>query len=101
MLSGNLWKSYYSRLERFLNDSGQLPAKPPESLLPFSAGRRVCLGEDFAKKEVFLLFTWLFGRYTFYKVPGKEKETVLRLNEALRLGHQPCDDIEICVKKCF
>ncbi|XP_022083647.1 cytochrome P450 2U1-like [Acanthaster planci] len=87
--------------ERFLNDNGQLLAKLPESPLPFSTGRRVCLGEDFAKKEVFLLFTWLFGRYTFYKVPGKEKETVLKLNEELVLAHQPCDDIEVCVKRRF
>ncbi|XP_022082868.1 steroid 17-alpha-hydroxylase/17,20 lyase-like isoform X4 [Acanthaster planci] len=84
--------------ERFLNDNGQLPARLPESLLPFSTGRRVCLGEDFAKKEVFLLFTWLFSRYTFYKVPGKEKETVLKLNDALGFAHQPLDDIEVCVK---
>ncbi|XP_022083521.1 steroid 17-alpha-hydroxylase/17,20 lyase-like [Acanthaster planci] len=85
--------------ERFLNEDGQLPAKLPESLLPFGTGRRVCLGEDFAKKEVFLLFTWLFSRYTFYKVPGKEEETVLRLNKELAFAYQLYDDIEVCVKK--
>ncbi|XP_022082689.1 steroid 17-alpha-hydroxylase/17,20 lyase-like isoform X2 [Acanthaster planci] len=87
--------------ERFLNEDGQLPAKLPESLIPFGIGRRVCLGEDFAKKEVFLLFTWLCSRYTFYKVPGKEEETVLRLNKELALAHQLYDDIEVCVKKRF
>ncbi|XP_022081139.1 steroid 17-alpha-hydroxylase/17,20 lyase-like isoform X2 [Acanthaster planci] len=87
--------------ERFLNDNGQLPAKPPENLLPFGCGRRVCLGEDFAKKEIFLLFTWLCSRYTFYKVPGNMSESLLKLNRALGFAHQPLDDAEVCVKKRF
>ncbi|XP_022111323.1 steroid 17-alpha-hydroxylase/17,20 lyase-like isoform X2 [Acanthaster planci] len=87
--------------ERFLDDNGQLLSKLPESFLPFSAGRRVCLGEDFAKKEIFLLFTWLFSRYTFYKVPGKESESVLTLNRVAALTHQPIDEMEVCVKKQY
>ncbi|XP_038061776.1 cytochrome P450 2U1-like isoform X1 [Patiria miniata] len=87
--------------EHFLDDNGQLLKKLPESFLPFSAGRRVCLGEDFAKKEIFLLFTWLFGRYTFYKVPGKESESLLTINKVAALSHQPVDEMEVCVKKRY
>ncbi|XP_038061785.1 cytochrome P450 2U1-like [Patiria miniata] len=87
--------------ERFLDDNGQLLKKLPESFLPFSTGRRVCLGEDFAKKEVFLLFTWLFGRYAFYKVPGKESESLLTINKVAALTHQPVDEMEVCVKKRY
>ncbi|XP_033627066.1 steroid 17-alpha-hydroxylase/17,20 lyase-like isoform X1 [Asterias rubens] len=88
--------------ERFLNDNGQLLAKLPESFLPFGCGRRVCLGEDFAKKELFLIFTWLFSRYTFYKVPGKEAaDSLMKPTEASGFVHQPFDEIEVCVKKRF
>jgi len=89
------------RPEHFLDENGQLLAKLPESFLPFSTGRRVCLGEDFAKKEVFLLFTWLFSRYTFYKVPGKESESVLTLNLNIGMAHQIIDEMEVCVKKRY
>ena len=84
-----------------MDENGQLLAKLPESFLPFSTGRRVCLGEDFAKKEIFLLFTLLFSRYTFYKVPGKESESVLTLNLAARIAHKIIDEMEVCVKKRF
>ncbi|XP_071808271.1 steroid 17-alpha-hydroxylase/17,20 lyase-like [Asterias amurensis] len=87
--------------ERFLNENGQLPDKLPENFLPFGLGRRVCLGEDFAKKELFLIFTWLFGRYTFYKVPGKEEESLMKLTTVSGFVHQPLDGMEVCVKKRY
>ena len=84
-----------------MDEKGQLLAKLPERFFPFSTRCRVCLGEDFVKKEVFLLFTWLFSRYTFYKVPGKESESVLTLNLAAGIAHQIIDEMEVCVKKRF
>ena len=93
---------FFNTTERFLNDNGQLLAKLPESFLPFGCGRRVCLGEEFAKKELFLIFTWLFSRYTFYKVPGKEAaDSLMKPTEASGFVHQPFDEIEVCVKKRF
>ncbi|KAJ8312409.1 hypothetical protein KUTeg_009782 [Tegillarca granosa] len=53
---------------RFLDSNGKLSPKP-ESWLPFSAGRRVCLGESVAKPELFLAFATLLQKYRF-KLPS-------------------------------
>ena len=55
--------------ERFLDADGKLGPKP-ESWLPFSAGRRVCLGESVAKPELHLLFATLMHRYTWQAPEG-------------------------------
>ncbi|KAJ8312405.1 hypothetical protein KUTeg_009778 [Tegillarca granosa] len=55
---------------RFLDSDGKLSPKP-ESWLPFSAGRRVCLGEGVAKSELFLVFATLFQKFKFKLPPGK------------------------------
>ncbi|XP_070570909.1 steroid 17-alpha-hydroxylase/17,20 lyase-like [Ptychodera flava] len=57
--------------ERFLEEDGSLKPKA-DNYMPFSAGRRVCLGESLAKPELFLLFTALFQRFTFSPVPGRD-----------------------------
>ena len=46
---------------RFLYEDGILNAKP-ESYLPFSAGRRGCLGESIAKPELLLMCAALLQR---------------------------------------
>ncbi|XP_002737140.1 cytochrome P450 1A5-like [Saccoglossus kowalevskii] len=60
------------RPERFLDADGNLVPKP-ENVLPFSTGRRVCVGEALAKNEMFLIFVSLFQNYTFKVPPGKDK----------------------------
>ncbi|XP_077982847.1 steroid 17-alpha-hydroxylase/17,20 lyase-like [Glandiceps talaboti] len=60
------------RPERFLDESGKLLPKP-SSFLPFSAGRRVCVGEALAKNELVLIFTSLFQQYSFMPAPGNDK----------------------------
>ncbi|XP_022341319.2 steroid 17-alpha-hydroxylase/17,20 lyase-like [Crassostrea virginica] len=48
---------------RYLDENGkQNPTKPP-SWLPFSAGRRVCLGEMLAKPEILLMCANLLKRF--------------------------------------
>ncbi|XP_063431259.1 steroid 17-alpha-hydroxylase/17,20 lyase-like isoform X3 [Mytilus trossulus] len=47
---------------RYLDGKGKLGMKP-ESWLPFSAGRRVCLGETVAKPELHLIFATIMQRF--------------------------------------
>lgn len=54
---------------RFLDSDGKL-SPTPESWLPFSAGRRVCLGESVAKPELFLVFATLLQKFRFKLPPG-------------------------------
>ncbi|XP_072044008.1 steroid 17-alpha-hydroxylase/17,20 lyase-like [Amphiura filiformis] len=62
--------------EHFLDDSGSI-RQHPNSFLPFSAGRRSCLGESLAKAELFLIFTWFLQNYEISKVPGDKGESLL------------------------
>uniref|UniRef100_A0A8W8IQX5 Steroid 17-alpha-hydroxylase/17,20 lyase n=1 Tax=Magallana gigas TaxID=29159 RepID=A0A8W8IQX5_MAGGI len=48
---------------RFLDENGKMKFIKPESWLPFSAGRRVCLGETFAKPEILLMCANLLQRF--------------------------------------
>ena len=50
------------RPSRFIDDAGKLKPKV-ESWLPFSAGRRACLGEFVAKPELLLIFACIMKRF--------------------------------------
>ncbi|XP_070573918.1 steroid 17-alpha-hydroxylase/17,20 lyase-like [Ptychodera flava] len=82
------------RPERFLDEDGKALPKP-ESFLPFSAGRRVCVGEILAKNEMFLIFTSLYQNYTFSSVPGKEKPSLKPTFEGLIAR---CPEYEVVAK---
>lgn len=74
----NLWSLHHDESEwtdpwqfqpsRFLDDQGKLVPPSHENrrkLLPFGAGRRVCLGEVLAKNRLFLFATALVQRFHF------------------------------------
>ncbi|XP_023683471.1 cytochrome P450 2U1 [Paramormyrops kingsleyae] len=48
---------------RFLDSNGEVQRR--EHFLPFGIGRRVCMGEQLAKMELFLMFTGLMQAFTF------------------------------------
>lgn len=49
------------RPERFLTPEGTF--KKPDALMPFSIGRRQCLGESLARDSIFLFSTNVFQRF--------------------------------------
>ncbi|XP_006200649.1 cytochrome P450 2J2-like [Vicugna pacos] len=55
--------------EHFL-ENGQF--KKREAFLPFSVGKRVCLGEQLARSELFIFFIVLMQKFTF-RPPDNEK----------------------------
>ncbi|XP_044530715.1 cytochrome P450 2J2-like [Gracilinanus agilis] len=66
--------------EHFL-ENGQF--KKRESFLPFSAGKRICLGEQLARAELFIFFTCLLQRFTFQAPPDTQLSLDFRIGLTL------------------
>ncbi|XP_068135144.1 cytochrome P450 2K6-like isoform X2 [Hyperolius riggenbachi] len=54
--------------QHFLDSDGNFVKN--EAFLPFSSGKRSCVGENLAKMKLFLLFTTLVQNFTFHPPPG-------------------------------
>ena len=68
--------------ERFLDENGRLGPKP-QNWLPFSAGKRVCLGEFVAKPELHLLFATLMQQFSWSTESGVNPDITPRGNTLL------------------
>ncbi|XP_017556900.1 cytochrome P450 2U1 [Pygocentrus nattereri] len=76
---------------RFLDEQGQLLRK--EYFIPFGIGRRVCMGEQLAKMELFLMFTSLMQAFTF-RLPDEHQPPPMHGRFGLTLA--PCP-YKVCV----
>ena len=80
--------------DRFLDGSGRFVKR--KELIPFSAGRRMCIGESLANTMVFLYLANMLKVFTFLPAEeGKVPEITGRLDGV----HTPTDYMVRCVKR--
>ncbi|XP_036446001.1 cytochrome P450 2K1-like [Colossoma macropomum] len=69
----NEWETPYTfNPAHFLDKQGRFVKR--DSFMPFSAGRRVCVGESLARMELFLFFTSLLQHFRFTAPPGVSED---------------------------
>jgi cytochrome P450 len=65
---------YFAQPDRFDPDRWLRDEPPPFSYLPFGAGARRCIGEEFALRETAIVLETLMRRYRFALEPGARVE---------------------------
>jgi cytochrome P450 len=62
------------RPERFLSEDGSELLKDHPKVIPFSVGKRSCLGETLARNNLFLFLTSLFQTFDILKDPSDKSK---------------------------
>uniref|UniRef100_A0AAX7UDE7 Cytochrome P450, family 2, subfamily P, polypeptide 6 n=1 Tax=Astatotilapia calliptera TaxID=8154 RepID=A0AAX7UDE7_ASTCA len=74
----SMWETPHSfNPEHFLDQDGKFRKR--EAFLPFSAGKRVCIGEQLARMELFLFFASLLQRFSFSAPAGEQPSLEFQL----------------------
>ncbi|XP_037544925.1 cytochrome P450 2K1 isoform X2 [Nematolebias whitei] len=83
------WESPHNfNPSHFLDEEGKFIRR--DAFMPFSAGRRACLGESLARMELFLFFASLLQHFCFTLPPGvSEDELDLKPVVGLTLAPKP------------
>uniref|UniRef100_A0A8C6TRL5 Cytochrome P450 n=1 Tax=Neogobius melanostomus TaxID=47308 RepID=A0A8C6TRL5_9GOBI len=81
----------------FLDKDGKFVKR--DAFMPFSAGRRICLGEGLARMELFIFFVTLMQRFRFTAPPGVSEEE-LELVPRVGLSLNPTAH-ELCAVPCL
>ena len=84
-----VWKEPYNfRPERFLDQDGTFHHN--ERVIPFALGKRYCMGQSFAEKELFLFFVGLIQKFKFVSPPDQK----------LQSYHPDCSFPKGALRKC-
>ncbi|XP_061593789.1 cytochrome P450 2J4-like [Cololabis saira] len=74
----SMWETPHTfNPQHFLDQDGKFRKR--EAFLPFSAGQRVCLGEQLARMELFLFFTSLLQRFSYSAPAGEQPSLEFKL----------------------
>jgi len=58
--------------ERFLSADGKSLMKVDKNFVPFSVGKRLCIGEGIARDTIFLFMTSIFQKFEALPTPGEQ-----------------------------
>ncbi|XP_067674111.1 cytochrome P450 2J6-like [Haliotis asinina] len=73
------------RPDHFLDGTGKIQKR--DEFIPFSLGRRVCLGESMARMELFLFLTTMIQKFKFVPVNGEKPP----MDGIMGFTHLPCE----------
>ncbi|XP_037626170.1 cytochrome P450 2J6-like isoform X1 [Sebastes umbrosus] len=78
----SMWETPHSfNPQHFLDQDGKFRKR--EAFLAFSAGKRVCLGEQLARTELFLFFTSILQRFSLTAPDGEQPTLEFKLGATL------------------